>query len=162
MSVARLLAVHAVAALVAYAGAMTSPVIAFSTIVRDNRERFQPLRRELGVSSFGMNLIVLQPGQRGRIHAHEHQEEVFLVLEGRLTLLVEGVKHVLGPDRLVRIGAPVRRQLVNAGEQRLVLLALGGSGEHAGRDGQAWTAWEDHGPGRPPQDVQLPDDLPAA
>jgi len=83
---------------------MTSPDIAFSTIVRDNRERFQPLRRELGVSSFGMNLIVLQPGQRGRIHAHEHQEEVFLVLEGRLTLLVEGVEHVLGPDRLVRIG----------------------------------------------------------
>jgi len=37
-----------------------------------------------------MNLIVLQPGQRGRIHAHDTQEEVYLVLEGVLTLLIEG------------------------------------------------------------------------
>jgi uncharacterized cupin superfamily protein len=136
--------------------------IAFSTIRRDGEERFQPLRRELGVSSFGMNLIVLEPGQRGRIHAHERQEEVYLVLEGGLTLVIEGVEHLLGPDELARVGPPVRRQLVNAGAGRLVLLALGGSGDHGGRDGLAWSSWDDHSPGRPPQDVPLPDDLPAA
>ena len=138
------------------------PDIAFAVIARDGDERFQTLRRELGVSSFGINLIVLEPLQRGRIHAHEHQEEVYLVLEDQLTLLVEGDAHVLEPDRLVRVGPSMRRQLVNAGQQRLVLLALGGSGEHVGRDGLAWTSWEDEGPGRPPQDIELPDDLPAA
>jgi mannose-6-phosphate isomerase-like protein (cupin superfamily) len=97
---------------------------------------------------------------RGRIHAHEHQEEVFLVLEGELTLLVEGVEHVLGPDQLVRVGPAARRQLTNAGSERLVLLALGGSGEHAGRDGLAWESWDDHSPGRPPLEIPLPDDLP--
>src|SRR6516164_5231949 len=56
----------------------------------DTGERFLPLRRQLGVSSFGMNQIVLQPGQRGRIHRHLRQEEVYLVLEGTLTLVVEG------------------------------------------------------------------------
>jgi len=51
---------------------------------RDGEERFQPLRRELGVSAFGLNLIRLRPGQRGRIHRHERQEEVYVVLEGTL------------------------------------------------------------------------------
>jgi mannose-6-phosphate isomerase-like protein (cupin superfamily) len=140
---------------------MSDPDIAFSEIDRASGERFQPLRRELGVSSFGLNVIVLQPGQRGRIHAHERQEEVYLVLEGELTLLVDGEKHVLGPDRVVRVGPEVRRQLVNAGPERVVLVALGGSGDHAGRDGQAWTSWDEAGTGRPPQEVPLPDDLPA-
>ena len=139
---------------------MTDTDLAFAAIDRDGGERFQRLRRELGVSTFGMNLIVLAPGERGRIHAHERQEEVYLVLEGELTLLVEGAEHVHGPDRLVRVGPPVRRQLVNAGTARLVLLALGGSGEHAGRDGLAWASWDDDSPGRPPQEVPLPGDVP--
>ncbi len=104
---------------------------------RDSSERFQALRRELGVVSFGLNLIVLQPGQRGRIHSHDHQEEVYLVLEGELTLGVEGEEQVLRADQLVRVGSGVRRQLINAGAERLVLIALGGSGEHVGRDGHA-------------------------
>jgi uncharacterized cupin superfamily protein len=141
---------------------MADTDIAYSTIDRDSGERFQALRRELGVSSFGMNLIVLQPGERGRIHAHERQEEVYLVLEGELTLLAEGAEELLGPDRLVRVGPSVRRQLVNGGPRRLVLLALGGSGEHVGRDGLAWSSWEDDSPGRPPQEVPLPQDLPTA
>jgi uncharacterized cupin superfamily protein len=141
---------------------MADPDIAFAALDRDSGERFQALRRELGVSTFGMNLIVLQPRQRGRIHAHGHQEEVYLVLDGELTLLLEGVEHVLRRDQLVRVGPAVRRQLGNAAGVPLVLLALGGSSEHVGRDGNAWTSWEDEGPGRPPQEVPLPDDLPAA
>jgi uncharacterized cupin superfamily protein len=138
------------------------PDIAFAVLDRDSQERFQPLRRQLGVSSFGLNLIVLAPGQRGRIHAHARQEEVFLVLEGQLTLLVEAVEYVLGPDRLVRVGPAVRRQLVNGGSERLVLLALGGAGEHVGRDGQAWVSWEGGEAARSPQEVPLPEDLPLA
>jgi len=138
---------------------MSESDIAFAVLDRDNDERFQSLRRELGLETFGMNLIVLRPGQRGRIHAHEIQEEAYLVLEGELTLLVEGKEHVLGPDRLVRVAPAVRRQLVNAGAVRLVLLALGGSGEHVGRDAHAWSSWDEQGPGVPPQEVPLPEDL---
>jgi uncharacterized cupin superfamily protein len=140
---------------------MPEPDIAFATLDRGGEERFQTLRRELGVSSFGLNLILLAPGQRGRIHCHERQEEVYLVLEGELTLCVEGAEHVLDADRIVRVGPAVRRQLINAGSERLVVLALGGSGEHRGRDGHAWASWDETGPGRPPQEVPLPDDLPA-
>src|SRR5215208_2280388 len=139
---------------------MSAPEVTFATLDPGSGERFQSLRRELGVQSFGMNLITLQARERGRIHAHQRQEEVYLVLEGELTLGVEGEEHRLGAGRLARVAPRVRRQLVNQGPARLVLLALGGSGEHAGRDGRAWEAWDETGEGRAPQDVPLPDDLP--
>jgi mannose-6-phosphate isomerase-like protein (cupin superfamily) len=126
----------------------------------DGEERFVSLRRALGVTSFGMNQIVLAPRQRGRIHRHERQEEVYLVLEGTLTLLVEGVEETLGPGELVRVAPELRRQLVNRGPERLVTVALGGDGEHTGRDGEAFTSWDD-AQGAPPQEIPLPDDLPA-
>ena len=66
-------------------------------IEAEAEDRFVPLRRQLGVSSFGMNQMVLKPGQRGRIHLHERQEEVFLVLEGELTISVEGEEETLEP-----------------------------------------------------------------
>jgi uncharacterized cupin superfamily protein len=133
--------------------------VAFGRLDPDSGERFQRLRHELGVSTFGMNLIVLQPRQRGRIHRHEVQEEVFLVLEGELTLGLDGEERVLGVGELVRVGPAVRRQLVNRGSARTVVLALGGSGEHVGRDGLAWESWDDDGPARPPQEVPLPEDV---
>jgi uncharacterized cupin superfamily protein len=135
--------------------------VAFGRLDPDSGERFQRLRNELGVSTFGMNLIGLQPRQRGRNHRHEVQEEVFLVLEGELSLGLDGEEHVLGAGELVRVGPTVRRQLVNRSGKRVTVLALGGSAEHAGRDGRAWETWEDDGPGRPPQEVPLPADLPA-
>jgi mannose-6-phosphate isomerase-like protein (cupin superfamily) len=141
---------------------MAQPDIAFTSLAPDSQERFQPLRRQLGIGAFGMNLITLQPRQRGRIHAHEHQEEVYVVVEGELALVVEGAEHLLGQGQLVRVAPQVRRQLVNRGPERLVLLALGGSGEHIGRDGRAWTSWDEGGEGRPPQEVNLPHALPVS
>ncbi len=121
-------------------------------------ERFLTLRRELGVTAFGLNQIVLQPGQRGRIHRHEHQEEVFLVLEGNLTLIVEREDHDLGPGDLMRVAPALRRQLVNRGPGRVVLVALGGAGQHEGRDGEAFASWDDE-VGARPQELPLPADL---
>jgi uncharacterized cupin superfamily protein len=129
--------------------------------IQPEGERFQRLRSELGVTSFGLNLLRLAPRQRGRIHRHEHQEEVYLVLEGELTLLLEGEPRVLREGELARVGPTVRRQLTNASGADAVVLALGGSGEHAGRDGRAWNEWDETGEGLPPQEVPLPEDLPA-
>lgn len=126
----------------------------------DGDERFVALRRQLGVSSFGLNQLVLRPGQRGRIHRHERQEEVYLVLEGQLSLLVEGEPIELGEGELIRVAPQVRRQLVNRGPGRVVLLALGGDGEHVGRDGEAFASWEDER-GVAPQELPLPEDLEA-
>ena len=124
----------------------------------DSEERFFSLRRELGVSSFGLNVLTLKPRQRGRIHRHREQEEVYIVLRGTLTLAAEGEELQLAEGEAVRVAPEVRRQLVNRGDSPLVLVAIGAAGEHVGRDGEAFADWaaED---GRPPQEVPLPDDL---
>jgi uncharacterized cupin superfamily protein len=135
------------------------PGTAFTRLKGDVEERFQSLRRELGVSTFGLNLILLKPGQRGRIHRHQRQEEVYLVLEGTLELHVEGEPHTLEAGELARVGPDVRRQLVNRSPDRVSVLAIGGAQDHEGRDGVAFAAWEET-EGRSPQEVELPEDLP--
>ncbi|HLJ03035.1 MAG TPA: cupin domain-containing protein [Solirubrobacteraceae bacterium] len=132
--------------------------IAKTRLNPDTGERFQALRRELGVSSLGLNQIVLEPGQRGRIHRHREQEEVYIVLEGRLSVHVEGEEHSLERGELMRVAPDVRRQLVNYGPARVVMLALGGAGQHIGRDGEAFSSWEAES-GSPPQETPLPPDL---
>ncbi|MEV4423450.1 cupin domain-containing protein [Patulibacter sp. NPDC049589] len=123
-------------------------------------ERFNRLRKPLGVTSFGINQLVLEPGQRMRIHEHERQEEVYLVLAGRLTVAFEDGEHDFGPDELIRIAPEVRRSLLNRGPERLSVLALGGYGEHEPRDARAYAAWD--GEPQSVADVPLPDDLPAS
>jgi mannose-6-phosphate isomerase-like protein (cupin superfamily) len=124
----------------------------------EGEDRFQPLRRELGVTTFGLNLIRLRPGQQGRIHRHERQEEVYVVLEGTLTLGIEGEARELPRGSAARVAPDVRRQLSNRGSEPLVLVAIGGAGPHEGRDGAAFTSWEDK-TGAPPQEIPLPPDL---
>ena len=105
--------------------------------------------------------MILQPGQRMRIHRHRHQEEVYLVLEGVLTVAIDGEETKLASGELMRVAPEVRRQLINYGPDRVLLIALGGSGEHEGRDAEAFQAWDEES-GQAPRDVPLPDDLPPA
>jgi uncharacterized cupin superfamily protein len=134
--------------------------VAFTKLVSDSEDRFQRLRQELGVTTFGMNLIRLAPGQRGRIHRHDRQEEVYLVLEGALTLVVEDEPRELQRGELARVAPDLRRQLVNRHREPLLLLALGGANEHVGRDGRAYESWDEQGEGRPPQEIPLPENVP--
>lgn len=143
-----------------YGLAMSEPDVAYAKL-DSTAEIRQPIGRELGLTAFGMGLMILRPRQRLRVHTHDHQEEAFLVLAGELTLSIEGVEHLLGPRELARVGPGVRRQLINRGNEQLEVLAIGAAGSHESRDGRAWTSWDEPGDGRPPQDVALPDDLPA-
>ena len=125
----------------------------------DTSERFVPLRKLLGVTGFGINQLTLQPGQRMRIHRHAGQEEVYLVIEGRLTVVVEGVAHTLAAGELMRLAPEIRRQLVNPHRERVTLVALGSASVgHDPRDAEAFNTWEETTGGQP-RDVPLPDDL---
>jgi uncharacterized cupin superfamily protein len=134
--------------------------VTFGALELDGEGRFQLLRRELGVSAFGINLMRLRPRQRGRIHRHERQEEVYVVLEGTLTLSIEGDEHELPRGGVVRIAPSVRRQLMNRGSEPLAVLSIGGAEPHEGRDGVAYADW-DETEGRPPQEVPPPPDIEA-
>ena len=134
--------------------------VSYTKLDPDTDERFKTLRRELGVTSFGLNQILLRPGQRGRIHLHTKQEEVFLVLAGTLTLWIEGEPRELTQGELARVGPSVKRQLANRDPaEDVLILALGGHNEHVGRDGEAFETW-DQETGAPPQQVPLPEDEP--
>jgi uncharacterized cupin superfamily protein len=130
----------------------------FATLDLEAGERFVALRRQLGVESFGLNLMLLEPGQRGRVHRHKRQEEVYIVLEGTLTLELDGGEvHTLQAHDAARVGPETRRRLSNRGDARVALIALGGAEPHVGRDGLAYADWDDT-EGKPPQEVPLPPD----
>jgi quercetin dioxygenase-like cupin family protein len=137
-----------------------SDSIGRATLDAEPEDRFIRLRAPLGVTSFGINALVLEPGQRNRIHRHRTQEEVYLVLEGTLTLQVEGEPHEFNVGELVRVAPHTRRQLVNRGPGTLKLLALGGmlEHEHVPRDAEAYKGWEQSEPSAI-ADVPVPDDL---
>lgn len=122
-------------------------------------EIFEPIRRHLGATSLGVNRLELQPRQRMRVHLHERQEELYFVLSGTLTLIVEEVEHEIPGGTLARVGPSVRRQVANRGEEPVVVLAFGAAGEHESRDALAWGSWDEGGPGRSPRDVPLPPDF---
>jgi mannose-6-phosphate isomerase-like protein (cupin superfamily) len=135
------------------------PGVTFASLDLEHDERFQRLRAQLGVSAFGLNFLLLRPGQRGRIHRHLRQEEVYVVLQGTLTLVIEGNEHELGRGELARVAPDVRRQLVNRRPETLAVLAIGGATGHEGRDGRAYESWDETGEGRTPQEVSLPADV---
>ena len=40
---------------------------------------FRKVRRELGVTAFGVNAIIYPPGQEGFLHYHDEQDELYFV-----------------------------------------------------------------------------------
>ena len=131
--------------------------VSYTALEPDSQERFVSLRRALGVTTFGINQIILRPGQRGRIHRHTTQEEVYLVLEGTLSLVFEDDVKELGRGEIARVAPDVRRYIANRHPEDVLLIALGGAVEHVGRDGEAFESWEQE-TGAPPQEVPLPAD----
>jgi mannose-6-phosphate isomerase-like protein (cupin superfamily) len=89
---------------------------------------FVKARAELGVSSFGMQVIRM-PADFGDYPEHDHsedrQEEVYLALDGSGWIDVEGERVDLDEDMLVRVGPGVKRK-VHSGPAGLKMLVLGG------------------------------------
>jgi uncharacterized cupin superfamily protein len=99
---------------------------------------FRKVRQELGVTAFGVNVIVLPPGQTGRRHRHERQEEIYFVHSGTLEIeFGDGSRHRLGPGGVARVDAPTVRVLHNPSDsEEAVYLSAGGADGYVGRDGQ--------------------------
>jgi mannose-6-phosphate isomerase-like protein (cupin superfamily) len=88
---------------------------------------FVKARAELGVTSFGMQVIQMPPNYEDyplHDHAESGQEEVFLALKGSGWIDIEGERVDLEPDLLVRVGPEPKRK-VFAGPEGLRMLALG-------------------------------------
>ncbi len=89
---------------------------------------YKRVRAELGVESFGMQIIDLPPNFE-RYPEHDHakdgQEEVYVALRGDGEIEIEGERHPLDADHIARVGPGVTRK-VWPGEEGVRLLIVGG------------------------------------
>jgi quercetin dioxygenase-like cupin family protein len=99
---------------------------------------FRKVRRELGVTAFGINALVLPAGHETGVHYHELQEETYFVHQGQVELRFgDGSRHLLGPGGVARVDASTRRGMRNAGDSDAIVLVAGGKDGYVGRDGHA-------------------------
>jgi mannose-6-phosphate isomerase-like protein (cupin superfamily) len=90
---------------------------------------FKRARAELGVSAWGMQVLDIPPDMGDRYPEHDHgedgMEEVYVVLRGSAEIEIEGERHPLDTETMVRVGPGVKRKLWS-GPQGARILALGG------------------------------------
>ena len=90
---------------------------------------FKRVRAELGVESFGIQIIDIPPNYENypeHDHADDGQEEVFLTLRGGGEIEIEAERHPLDSDHVARVGSGVTRK-VWPGEDGVRLLIVGGT-----------------------------------
>jgi mannose-6-phosphate isomerase-like protein (cupin superfamily) len=108
---------------------------AFGTIDDLGDGVFRKVRRALGITAFGANVVVLPPGVTGRAHYHDQQDELYFVHKGRARFEVGGEVRELGPGGLCHVESTTPRRVSSVGDEDLVLLVVGAKGGYVGRDG---------------------------
>lgn len=90
---------------------------------------FKRARAELGVRSFGMQVMDLPPNL-DQYPEHDHvdsgQEEVFVIMRGAAEIEVDGERIALDPETLIRVGPEAKRK-IRTGPEGARVLALGGT-----------------------------------
>jgi quercetin dioxygenase-like cupin family protein len=86
-------------------------------------------RHGLGVQSFGLQVMEFPPNADQypeHDHVHDSQEEVYIVVDGAVTLQAGGEEHELRPGSFARVGPSEKRKLVTGAEGARVI-AVGGA-----------------------------------
>jgi mannose-6-phosphate isomerase-like protein (cupin superfamily) len=97
---------------------------------------FRKIRKELGVTAFGVNAIVYPPGYEGFHHYHDTQDELYIVHSGLARMEADGEVREFGPGGLMHVESTTPRKVSNASEtDDLVLIVVGGKGGYVERDG---------------------------
>jgi uncharacterized cupin superfamily protein len=81
-------------------------------------------RRSLGLTAFGLNLVDIQPGDQIPEHdeTDRDQEEVFLVMRGDATIVINGAEYPLPEGTFARLDPELTRTVVNRGSRPTRLL----------------------------------------
>jgi uncharacterized cupin superfamily protein len=84
------------------------------------------IRRTLGLRAFGINLVDIPPGEQ--IPEHDEvardQEELFYILNGTPTLVVDGEDHRARPGSFARLDPEHKRTVRNDGDQPASVLIV--------------------------------------
>jgi quercetin dioxygenase-like cupin family protein len=99
---------------------------------------FRKIRKELGVTAFGVNAIVLPPSYATGSHYHDEQEELYFVHSGEVEFeFGDGSTQRLGPGGLAWVDAPTTRKVRNLSDsEEAVYVVIGGKDGYVGRDGK--------------------------
>ena len=83
-------------------------------------------RKSLGLGSFGMNVVELPPGETLPEHTEveSDQEEVFIVLEGNPTMVIDGEDHAAPAGTFTRLDPEPQRTIVNRSDEDAVVLIV--------------------------------------
>ena len=84
------------------------------------------VRRSLALGAFGVNLVEIPPGERIPEHdeTDRDQEEVFLVLEGSPSLVVDGREIEAPAGTFARLDPHLQRTVVNHGDEPAAVLIM--------------------------------------
>jgi quercetin dioxygenase-like cupin family protein len=97
---------------------------------------FRKVRRELGVTAFGVNAIVLPAGWETGGHYHDEQEELYFVHRGTIEMTFgDGDTHVLAEGGFARVDPATVRRIHNIGDGDAAYVIVGGKDGYVGRDG---------------------------
>jgi quercetin dioxygenase-like cupin family protein len=98
---------------------------------------FRKVRKELGVTAFGVNAVVIPPGYVSGRHLHERQEELYFVHRGTIEFRFgDGESQTLGPGGFARVDPSTVRSLRNASDsEEAIYVCVGGAGGYVGHDG---------------------------
>ncbi len=99
---------------------------------------FRKIRKELGVTAFGVNAVVIPPSYTTSRHYHEEQEELYFLHKGRVAIeFGDGSTQELEAGGLARVDAATVRGLRNLSDtEDAVYIAIGGKDGYVGRDGK--------------------------
>ena len=97
---------------------------------------FRKVRKALGVTAFGVNVVVYPAGLEGFNHYHDIQDELYFVHSGTALFEVGGEERTLGAGGLCHVESTTPRKVTNVGDDELVLLIVGGKDGYVSRDGQ--------------------------
>ncbi len=98
---------------------------------------FRKIRRELGVTAFGINAISVPPGYGSGRHFHDEQEELYFVHQGTVEFeFGDGEKFILGEGGVARVDAHTVRHISNPGPGDATYFIVGGKDGYVGRDGR--------------------------
>jgi mannose-6-phosphate isomerase-like protein (cupin superfamily) len=89
---------------------------------------FKRARAELGVQSFGCQVLDLPPNLTGypeHDHSADGQEEVYVALRGGGEIEIDGERIAFDPETMVRVGPGTKRKLL-PGDDGLRVLVIGG------------------------------------
>ena len=97
--------------------------------------RWTPVRKQFGITAFGINAYTASEAGQDVVEEHTEErlghEEVYLVVSGRATFVLDGEEHEVPAGSAVYLRDPKVKRFARAEEPGTTVLAIGGKpGQH--------------------------------